>query len=38
MNLLSGDAGTLEDALQKAALSEGGLSSDATLTLVVARA
>lgn len=38
VNLLSNDAGTLEDALQKATLSEGGLSSDGTLTLIAARA
>lgn len=34
VNLLSNEAGTLDDALQKAAMSEGGLPSDSTLTIV----
>jgi hypothetical protein len=37
VNLLSNDAGTLDDALQKATLSDGDLPSDATLTLVAAK-
>lgn len=36
VDLLSNEAGTLDDALQKAAMSEGGLPSDSTLTIVAA--
>ena len=37
INLLSNEAGTLDDALQKAALSDGSLPTDATLTIVGAK-
>lgn len=37
VNLLSNEAGTLDDALQKAVLSDGDLPTDATLTIVGAK-
>ena len=37
VNVLSSEAGTLDDALQKAALSQGDLATDSTLTIVGAK-